>query len=132
MPEDDISLEVKAFIAAHIESVLQLEILLLLHSQRDRQWTAGDVAQELRIDPIWASSMLAGLSDAGVLSASATAPPTFQYQPRSVEIDRAVDELAGAYATRRVTIIGLIFSKPLDNIRSFADAFRIRKDKSDG
>ena len=31
--------------------------------------------------------------------------------------------------TSRVTVIGMIFSKPIDKIRSFADAFRIRKDK---
>jgi len=36
-----------------------------------------------------------------------------------------------SYADRRVTVIGLIFSKPVDKIRSFADAFRIRKDRSD-
>jgi predicted ArsR family transcriptional regulator len=135
--EDAIPDEVKAFIAAHIESVLQLEILLLLHGRAPRQWTAAELAQELRIDAAWASNQLAGLADAGVLGVSAAAAPeatgpAYRYEPRSQEMDRAVAGLAREYEARRVTIIGLIFSKPIDKLRSFADAFRIRKDKTDG
>ena len=37
--------------------------------------------------------------------------------------------MATAYASHRVSIIGLIFSKPTSNLKTFADAFRIRKDK---
>jgi hypothetical protein len=136
--ENAIPDEVKAFLAAHIESVLQLEILLLLHGRAPRQWTAAELAQELRIDAVWASNQLAGLADAGVLgvSAAAAAPeatgPAYRYEPRTAEMDRAVAGLAREYEARRVTIIGLIFSKPIDKLRSFADAFRIRKDKTDG
>ena len=30
-----------------------------------------------------------------------------------------------------MTVINLIFSKPVDKIRTFADAFRLRKDEDD-
>jgi hypothetical protein len=30
---------------------------------------------------------------------------------------------------RRVTVINSIYSKPIDKIRTFADAFRLRKDE---
>ena len=135
MAEDAIPDEVKAFIAAHIESVLQLEVLLLLHAQAPRQFTAAELAQELRIDAAWVSVQLASLADAGVLTAAAPAPgaaPQSRYEPRAADLDRAVAGLAREYAARRVTVIGLIFSKPVDKIRSFADAFRLRKDKPDG
>ena len=45
-----------------------------------------------------------------------------------MDLHRAVAGLAREYAARRVTVIGLIFSKPVDKIRSFADAFRLRRD----
>ena len=45
------------------------------------------------------------------------------------ELDQAVVRLAKDYAERRVTVITLIFSKPVDKLRTFADAFRLRKDK---
>jgi hypothetical protein len=132
--EDAIPDEVKAFIAAHIESVLQLEVLLLLHAQAPRPWTAAELAQELRIDAAWVAGQLASLADAGVLAATAAGgnAPQYRYEPRAAELDRAVAGLAREYAARRVTVIGLIFSKPVDKIRSFADAFRLRKDKPDG
>jgi hypothetical protein len=135
VPEDPIPENVRAFVAAHVESVLQLEILLLLHQQAAHARTADDIARELRIDSKWTTGQLAGLVTAGVLanaSASPGAPPSFRYEPRTPELDAAVAGLARAYADRRVTVIGLIFSKPLDKLRSFADAFKLRKEKNDG
>ena len=130
--EDAIPDEVKAFIAAHVESVLQLELLLLLHAQAPRPRTADELARELRIDAAWASAQLASLASAGVLAATGDDPPAYRYEPRTSQLDEAVRGLAREYAARRVTIIGLIFSKPIDKIRSFADAFRFRKEKGDG
>jgi hypothetical protein len=68
---------------------------------------------------------------AGGLVAQQADPAAFRFDPRTTELAQAIEELARAYADRRVTVIGLIFAKPLDKIRSFADAFRIRKDRSD-
>jgi hypothetical protein len=136
--DDAIPDHVRSFILAHVDSVVQLEILLLLHTRAQRQWTAAQVAAELRIDPAWSSNELARLAAAGLLATAlpaAPAPPSaaadvaYGYAPRSAELDAAVQGLAREYALRRVTVIGLIFSKPVDKIRSFADAFRIRKDR---
>jgi hypothetical protein len=127
--DSGISENVTAFLAAHIDSVLQLEILLLLQAQPQRDWTSTDVAQELRIDAAWSSGQLEGLAAAGLLAATGGTPPAYRYAPKTAELDDAVKGLARAYEDRRVTVIGMIFSKPLDKIRSFADAFRIRKEK---
>jgi hypothetical protein len=51
--DNGISSRVKQFITDHLESVMQLEVLLLLagHSgQVQKVWTATDVAEQLRID----------------------------------------------------------------------------------
>jgi hypothetical protein len=58
--------------------------------------------------------------------------PQYQFAPVDPAIAPAVAALAGLYATHRVSIISMIFSKPADRLRSFADAFRFRKDKNDG
>jgi hypothetical protein len=42
-----------------------------------------------------------------------------------------VDEVAAAYPRFRVSIINLIFSKPIDKIRTFADAFRLTKEEKE-
>ena len=120
------------FITDHVESVMQLEVLLLLAGQPGQAWSAADLAQQLRIDPAWVDGQLRAMVAKGLVVLVDGPPgPQFRYAPRTPELARAVDELAHAYADRRVTVIGLIFSKPVDKLRSFADAFRIRKDKAD-
>jgi hypothetical protein len=47
-------------------------------------------------------------------------------------LDGTVGLLATAYARRHVAVISLIHSKPLEKAKSFADAFRLRKEKKDG
>ena len=111
---------------------MQLEVLLLLAGQPGRAWSAPDLAQQLRIDAAWVEGELRGMAGRGLAAVSEGPPPAqFRYEPRSPEQAAAVAELAQAYADRRVTVIGLIYSKPVDKLRSFADAFRIRKDRSD-
>ena len=43
-----------------------------------------------------------------------------------------ISALAKAYSERHVAVFTLIFSRPVDPIQSFADAFKLRKDRSDG
>jgi hypothetical protein len=127
MGEQELPNHVKAFVTEHIDSVLQLELLLQLRADPQRRWAAAGLASELRIDAAWAARELDDLCRRGLLKCDPSAPPEYRYAP-APELDRTVTDLADAYATRRVTVIGLIFSKPIDKLRSFADAFRIRQD----
>jgi len=129
VPPENVPQIVRSFIAQHLDSVLEVEILLLLYQTRPRHWSAEEVVERLRIDPAWAVGQLGRLCDHGLLRCEPGPPPTFAYAPASAESDAAVAALDRAYADRRVSVIELIFAKPLDKIRSFADAFRIRKDK---
>jgi hypothetical protein len=54
---------------------------------------------------------------------------TYVYRPESAELARLVDKLAEMYRERRVAVITAVYTKPIDKIRSFADAFRLRKEK---
>ena len=120
-------------IAEHIDSVEQLEILLLLHKDSARAWSAEAVARELRVSPISAGDRLKELMRAGILVRveGVGSGAEYRYAPDSPKLAEAVNGLASAYTERRVTVINLIFSKPVDKIRTFADAFRLRKDDDD-
>lgn len=118
---------VRALIVAHIDSVVQLEVLLLLQADPTRARTAAEVARELRIDATWVAGQLRQLCDAGLLSCTDQPDTSYAYAPRTPELRDAANELAKAYTERRVTVISLIFSKPVDPIRSFTDAFRLRR-----
>lgn len=128
--ERRIPAHVRAFIEGHIDSVEQLEVLLLVRARSDKEWSASEVADELRIDPGSAEQRLEDLAAVGLLAGSS---PTFRYAPANAELAARVDELAGMYQTHRVAIIAVIFSRPSERIRSFADAFRIRsRGENDG
>lgn len=124
----DLSDGVRRLLSAHIDSLEQLEILLLLHRDRNRRWTANDVAAELRTASESASERLVDLERRGFAKHTAAA---YQFDA-SPDLDRAVAELATTYPVRRVSIINFIFSKPTDKMKSFADAFRLRKGDTNG
>lgn len=128
----EIPKDVKRLIGDHIESVVQLEILLLLYANAGREFTAADVGRELRIEPAWVITQLANLCGRGILCEVDARAHRYRYKPTSAQLDAAVAGLARAYADRRVTVVGLIYAKPPDQIRSFADAFRLRKERDDG
>ena len=129
--QEDIPPEVKAFIAEHLVSVVQLETLLMLHRDPRRAWTANDVAAELKIDPAWAEAQLAALCDDGLAQCDAGARQ-YRFGPGSDADRAAITALAAAYVERRVTVISLIFSKPADSLKAFSDAFKLRRDKPHG
>lgn len=51
MTAPNIPPEIDAFLAGHVDTVEQLEVLLLLHQDADRTWTAEDVAKVLYSHP---------------------------------------------------------------------------------
>ena len=130
--DDEIPQEVRAFIAEHINSVVEVEMLLLLQVDPSRQWAAEEISQKLRIDARWVQSQLNSLCTRQVLICTEQPDPTYRYAPRNPALERAIAGLMDAYANYRVTVISLIFSKPIEKIRSFADAFVLRKEKPDG
>ena len=76
--------------------------------------------------------ILAGLRGAGILVSTAGPQQKYRYAPNSEHLRETIDQLAKSYLSHRVRITALIFAKPSDALQSFADAFRIRKDRSDG
>ena len=123
-----ISKEVEQFIYDNINSVEQLEVLLLLAAEPQREWSAARVSQELRIQPESAANRLADLHSRGILDSKPEAEPQYSYKPRTKALQDAVSGLVRTYKERRVAVISLIFSKPTDNVRVFADAFRLKKE----
>jgi hypothetical protein len=125
---DDFPPGVRQFIEYHIESVPQLEALLLLRREPQRQWDVGEIAKALYVPPDVASSLLADFVRRGFAILAPSAAPGYSYRTRDDETDRVIDELASVYRERRVAVISLIYSKPLHKVQTFADAFRFGKE----
>jgi len=114
-------------IRRHLHSVLDVETLLLLRSQPETAWSASVLRIALYITEEAAAEHLAKLHAGGLLAATHDGEHAtlYRYAP-SAATARAVDELAVVYAQRKVRVIEVIYSGPLDSVRSFASAFRLR------
>jgi hypothetical protein len=114
---------VRALIAAAIDSVAQLEILLLMRRDAARAWTPDAVAAELRMAAPGMRSQLEALRDRGLATAG---PEGYRYHAGGA-LAGAVDELAAVYTQYPVAVITAIYSKPAPELKNFADAFRLRR-----
>ena len=123
IPED-----VRRFLLQCIDSVEQLEVLLHLYRTPEQSWSADSIALALYSNPASIARRLAGLHSNGLLTQ--TSSSDYRYQPKTGELDLTVSQLAETYRQRRVAVITVIASKPMENVRAFSEAFRLRrKDK---
>lgn len=115
--------DVSDFVYRVIDSVAELEALLLLRATAPIGWQATDLARRLYIGDAAASTVidalrrkhLASLSDDGI-----------RYAPADDKLASEVDRLAASYPRYLISITRLIHGKPAPSLRSFSDAFRLR------
>ena len=124
--------EIQEFIIQHIDSLEQIEILLLLSGAPGRTWTPNEVIMQLRSSTESVQKRLETLVAHGLVVEVDPQTHAHQYHPATPDLARAVDQLATNYRERRLKVIECIFSKPISSLRIFADAFRIRKDQNHG
>ena len=125
MQFDHIPVDVKQFIVSHINSIEQLEILVLL-TESKRAWSVTDLADKICTTVDSAKNRIESLKSAGLVSVSPVNPQAYVYQPRTHEVDAMVANLLKEYRERRISIINFIYSQPIQNIRTISDAFRLR------
>lgn len=126
MQTDEIHEVVRRLIAERIDSVPELEAILLLRDFPDREWTAEEAGQRLYVSKPVATHVLESLSYRGFLTRRGD---SFCYKPNSSDLATAVDLLAESYARQLRAVTLLIHNKPSPSVRQFAEAFRLRKDK---
>ena len=124
MGQAEIPDDVRRFISQYIDSVGELEALLLLRAFPGEAWELGKVARRLYISETEAARILARLCGSGLLVRT---DEIYRFECRTEELERVVDELAELYARHLIPITNLIHAKSR-RIREFADAFRLRKD----
>lgn len=122
--EYDLPAPIRDFIARHIASVEELEVLLLLHENGQREWTAAEINALLRSQEPSIAKWLATLTALGLV---ASADGRYRFAPVSEKLADDVDALATAYRERRIKVIEFIFSKPSENLLNFVRAFELRR-----
>ena len=115
---------VRTLIADRLDSVPELEAVLLLRQDATHEWTPDEAGRRLYVSTTVAAHVLAQLHAHGFLTERAGA---YRYAPHGPAIADAVDQLATTWARHLVAVTNLIHAKASPNARAFADAFRFRK-----
>ena len=115
--------DVTRFLDRYVDSITRLEILLLLF-RAGRPWRVGEIARELRTTEDHVATEVDALSRARLVAKTGD-----DFVITNDPGTRAVlTNVASVYATHRVAVTTLVFSKPSESIRGFSDAFRFRKE----
>jgi len=116
--DDPVPATLRVFLLEHIDSVAQLEALLLLR-RIGTPLPTGKVAAALYVPESTAASELATLQARGLVAAD---PGGWRYLANPM-----VDLLAETYAKALIPVTNIVHGNPL-RLRRFADAFKFRKD----
>ena len=122
--DDVIPPEVREFIIRHIDSVSQLEALLMLHAHPEENWEVGRIASRVYASDRELGVVLDRFAAEGFLARESE---FYRYHADDPAIDRTIAELARCYASHLIPVTNMIHSKPR-GMRSFSDAFKLRKD----
>jgi hypothetical protein len=124
MTGDPIPHAVRELITDRLDSVPELEAVLLFRETPGRGWTAEEAGTRLYVSTTVAAHVLDTLAARGFFAVS---DDRYRYAPESADLATTVDQLAEAYRRHLVAITELIHAKPSRQVRDFANAFRLRK-----
>jgi len=115
--------DVFGYVQSAIPSVWALEVLRVLHKQRDRAWRAGDLVAELRSSAAAIDPSIVALQAAGLI---AVEDGTYRFRPASDAISDFADRTLELYAVRPAWVIRAIMTAPNDKLKIFANSFRLK------
>lgn len=124
MPDD-----LRRFVLTSVPSVPYLEALLLLHRTPETPRSAAELARALYVPERAGAELALALVNAG-LAANDEAKQAVRYAPRDEALAAMVDRLAAHYAADLIGVTALIHDSVRRSAQHFADAFKIRKDRS--
>lgn len=117
------------FVQTAIPAVDAAELLLLIADRPDVASSAQDLLERLRPKAAMAEEdaqrHIANFQNRGLVELDGERK--VRYRPASEDLAHHVRTLAQAYEERPVTLVRVIYALRDSKIRSFADAFRLRK-----
>jgi hypothetical protein len=116
------------FLEENIDTVPQLETLLMMHEDQSRTWLVADVASRNYTSESRAMDTLNALHRRGLVS-SEESPARFRFNSAKEEFRALVGDLAGCYQRNLSLVTAFIHAKPSASVKEFARAFDMKKDR---
>ena len=121
---DELPAELRAFLYSCIDSIEQVEILMLLR-EAERGCTTRAVASSLGLGEAAARGHLETLTARGLLHAAPGPEITYRFDPKTPALARYADLLADQHARARGAVLRFVATSSR-RTKGFADAFRLR------
>lgn len=120
--------QIDRFIVDEIDSVPQLEALLLFWINRPQTWSCESLAKALYVTPEVSRDILAHFAQRHLIAEIEGNRGEFALNADSEEKERLLASLDSIYRRELVRISNMIHTKASRGVRDFADAFRLKKE----
>jgi DNA-binding IclR family transcriptional regulator len=109
----NLSTEVEDFITKHIDSMGEMDVLLLLAQDSSRWWSAESVYEQIKSSRPSLIRRLETLTRKGLLVSKDEAEISYRFSPTTPELTIAIQALKEAYAERRLKVLECLSRKPI-------------------
>jgi hypothetical protein len=129
---------VKALLREHVTSFEKLELILLLAGQPQQAWTIASLSSRVHVPEDLIVEALDALERARLVGSTIEGGQRLvRHAPATAELAHAACELLRIFPELRAAIIVFMNANAIERVRSgavrtFAEAFILRKDKKDG
>jgi hypothetical protein len=128
MSAPDIPPRVLQFLAERIDTVPQLEALLLMWENSQRLWSEDELAARIYVSRLVALQILQHLQRRQLVVAE-PGQSQYRYNAQWDATGEIIPELAASYRRHLVPLATFIHSRASSAVREFARAFDLKKDR---
>jgi hypothetical protein len=121
--------EVYRFILNQIDSVPQMEALLLLWENRPKRWSESEIAGRLYVGVDVVRNIMHELLRRHLVASSTESPRLYWYETRPGDGDLLIEAVAATYRRELVRVSTFIHTKASSAVRDFAQAFKFKKER---
>ena len=119
--------EVRAFLAAYVGSIEELNVLMALIDVDARWWDAGTMAAHSGTTAGDARRILEAYASRNLLDIRITDDVRYRLRPGTPELEEAVHRVAATYRTSPRTLFQWAAGRAHRSVNDFSDAFRWRR-----
>lgn len=126
MATSSLPLDIKELLTDYIDSVAQLEALMLFLRDPQHSWTPETLSKELRSSHTSAAKQMAQLANSGFIRTNEK--NEYYFAPANEKLRTGAEKLNDVFKEKQVAVIAFLYERPTDKLKGFADAFKLRKD----
>ena len=128
MASPEFSPVVVAFMADHVRSLDELQLLMSIIQSGDRWWDARIAAREIGMSQAAAGEVLDRFAARNLLDIRVSDDVRYQFRPGTDALRDAARATLDAYRRNPIALARLVPRQASRSMKDFADAFRIRRD----